>query len=102
MRTHETVMLGDLIVAAFDEAARSSRDPKGTSRLAALIVRRLLRTAPRILLPPLPASFAPGGAHGTTAWAGDERGCAEVRRQGGGEPLAGAHHGPALHLVRSR
>jgi hypothetical protein len=39
---HETVRLGDLVVAAFDEAERFSRDPREVSRLAAHAVAHLL------------------------------------------------------------
>ena len=37
-----TAQLGDLVVAAFDAAARLSADPREVSRLATLIVKRLL------------------------------------------------------------
>jgi hypothetical protein len=45
MRTHapKTVSLGELIAAAFDEAASYSADPREVSRLATGAVARLLR-----------------------------------------------------------
>lgn len=57
MKTHvrQTVVLGDLIAAAFDEAARHSADPREVSRLAAQTVAHMLRHAPRastLLSPP--------------------------------------------------
>ena len=56
MRTHnhETVRLGDLVVAVFDEAALHSSDPKEVSRLAIQTVRHLLQSAQRTLAPPPP------------------------------------------------
>lgn len=54
----ETKPLGDLIVAAYDEAALDNDDPSEASRVAADAVMRMLeRTrpafdAPRLLLPP--------------------------------------------------
>lgn len=56
-RTHGTARLGDLIAAAFDEAARHSADPKEVSRLATQAVRYLLRRAGRMPVP-LPATCA--------------------------------------------
>ena len=44
---HKTALLGDLVVAAFDEAARHSADPREVSRLATRTVARLLRRARR-------------------------------------------------------
>jgi hypothetical protein len=41
------VRLGDLVVAAFDEAARRSPDPRVVSRLATLTVIQLLLAARR-------------------------------------------------------
>jgi hypothetical protein len=38
-----TTSLGDVVVAAFDTAARRSDDPREVSRLATQIVRQLLR-----------------------------------------------------------
>lgn len=46
-RTQETAKLGDLIVAAFDEAARYSTDPKLVARLATCAVLEMLRHAPK-------------------------------------------------------
>lgn len=43
----ETAQLGDLVVAAFDEAARYSNDPKLVSHLATRAVIEMLRHAPR-------------------------------------------------------
>jgi hypothetical protein len=40
-----TVPLGELVVAAFDVAARQSEDPREISRLATRTVRHLLRCA---------------------------------------------------------
>ena len=47
MRTnaHETAQLGQLVVAAFDEAAQYSSDPLEVSRLATRAVMHLLRRA---------------------------------------------------------
>ena len=56
-RTHGTARLGDLIAAAFDEAARYSADPREVSRLATQAVRYLLRRAGRTPVP-LPAACA--------------------------------------------
>jgi hypothetical protein len=48
MKTHvKTALLGDLVVAAFDEAARHSTDPREVSRQATRAVARLLRRAHR-------------------------------------------------------
>ncbi|MBN1773250.1 MAG: hypothetical protein JXB32_18455 [Deltaproteobacteria bacterium] len=44
----KTAPLGDLVVAAFDEAAIFSTDPLEVSRLATLTVIDLLRWAPRM------------------------------------------------------
>ena len=49
-----TAQLGDVIVAAFDEAAHYSADPAEVSRLATQMVLNLLRRAPR-----LPPSHSP-------------------------------------------
>jgi hypothetical protein len=55
MRTHvhQSAPLGELVVAAFDEAARYSADPLEVSRLATQAVGRMLRGAQRrkILMP---------------------------------------------------
>jgi hypothetical protein len=56
-RTHGTAQLGDLIAAAFDEAARYSADPREVSRLATQAVRHLMRRAGRMSVP-LPATCA--------------------------------------------
>jgi hypothetical protein len=40
---HETAQLGELVVAAFDEAAQYSSDPREVSRLATRAVMHLLR-----------------------------------------------------------
>jgi hypothetical protein len=40
---HNTVQLGDLVVAAFDEAAHWSSDPREVSRLATGVVRYVIR-----------------------------------------------------------
>jgi len=47
MKTHsrKTAPLGDLIVAAFDSAARYSRDPREVSRLATQAIDHMLRGA---------------------------------------------------------
>ena len=46
MRTHveKTAQLGELVAAAFDEAARYSADPREVSRLATQAVMHLLRS----------------------------------------------------------
>lgn len=43
---HRTAQLGDVIVAAFDEAARYSTDPRLVSQLATSAVLQMLRHAP--------------------------------------------------------
>lgn len=56
--SHETRLLGDLVVTAYDMAAQDSDDPSEVSRVAANAVMRLLRRArptsdaPKLLLPP--------------------------------------------------
>ena len=47
MSTHvpRTVELGELVVAAFDAAARYSADPREVSRLATQAVARMMRRA---------------------------------------------------------
>jgi len=45
---HRTAPLGDLVVAAFDAAARLSAEPREVSRLATLIVKRLLYRRHRV------------------------------------------------------
>jgi hypothetical protein len=49
MRTdrHETVRLGELVIAAFDSAATYSADPKEVSHLATLTVMAMLQRAVR-------------------------------------------------------
>jgi hypothetical protein len=44
---HKTAQLGELIVTAFDSAARYSRDPQEVSRLATQAVALMLRRARR-------------------------------------------------------
>jgi len=52
-----TAQLGDLVVAAFDKAARYSNDPREVSRLATWVVEHMLRRARRTLTPPSPKSW---------------------------------------------
>jgi hypothetical protein len=54
MRTniHKTTPLGDLVVAAFDEAALYSADPREVSRLATQAVMNMLGRARRTSTPP--------------------------------------------------
>ena len=47
IKRRRVVSLGDLVVAAFDDAATFSTDPQEVSRLATVSVRDLLRWAPR-------------------------------------------------------
>jgi len=49
MRSHaaKTARLGELILAAFDMAARYSTDPREVSRLATGAVMRMLRSSRR-------------------------------------------------------
>jgi hypothetical protein len=42
MHAHTRMKLGDLVVAAYDEAARHSADPREVSRVANQVVLRLL------------------------------------------------------------
>ncbi len=56
-RERGAARLGDLVVAAFDEAARYSADPREVSRLATQAVRQLMRRAGRMPVP-LPATCA--------------------------------------------
>ena len=49
----DTFQLGELIAAAFDLAARSSKDPREITRLAASAVRFVLRHARKAGSPPL-------------------------------------------------
>ena len=64
MRTtvHQTAQLGDLVVAAFDQAARYSTDPREVSHLAARAVRRMLRRGRRTSLRLLESGFQHSGA----------------------------------------
>ena len=43
---HQRAELGDLVVAAYDEAARYSTDPREVSRLANQVVIHLLEAPP--------------------------------------------------------
>ena len=43
--TRQAVMLGDLVAAVFDEAAQYNSDPREVSRIAAMVVHRILRRA---------------------------------------------------------
>jgi hypothetical protein len=45
---YKTAELGDVVVAAFDEAAHYSSDPRRVSRLATRAVLRMLRRARRL------------------------------------------------------
>jgi hypothetical protein len=58
MRNHptRTAKLGDLIVAAFDEAAVYSTDPAEVSRLATQAIAHLLRSSARGLVSSQPAT----------------------------------------------
>jgi hypothetical protein len=49
---HETIQVGDLIAAAYDEAARQTNDADEASRVATRVVARLLESARRALPPP--------------------------------------------------
>jgi len=55
IRIHETMQLGDLIAAAYDEAARQASDSRDVSRVATRVVTKFLRSARRALPPPLTA-----------------------------------------------
>jgi len=44
-RLHSTASLGDLVVAAFDKAARYSANPNRVARLATAAVTHMLRRA---------------------------------------------------------
>jgi hypothetical protein len=48
-----TAQFGELIAAAFDEAARFSKDPKEVSRLATQAVQHLMQGARRLSIHPL-------------------------------------------------
>lgn len=45
---HRTAQLGELVVAAFDEAAKHRGDPSGVSMLATQAVARILRAQPEL------------------------------------------------------
>jgi len=60
IRIHETMQVGDLIAAAYDEAARQTSDADEASRVATRVVTRFLRGARRALPPPRIPS-APSG-----------------------------------------
>jgi hypothetical protein len=49
----KTAQLGELVAAAFDNAAHYSTDPREVSRLATQAVMNMLRRAGRISAPPL-------------------------------------------------
>ena len=53
MRTQvrKTAQLGELVVAAFKEAARYSTDPDEVSRLATKVVMRIVQRAGRLSSP---------------------------------------------------
>jgi hypothetical protein len=51
---HKTARLGELVVAAFDEAAHDSHDPRQVSRLAIQAVMNMWRHAHRTSTPPSP------------------------------------------------
>ena len=70
IRIHETMQVGDLIVAAYDEAARQTSDPREASRVATRVVTEFLRRAPRALPPPRIVS-APSGSR--TSGQGDNQ-----------------------------
>jgi|tagenome__1003787_1003787.scaffolds.fasta_scaffold13001060_2 hypothetical protein len=60
IRIHETVQLGDLIAAAFDEAALHTNDPGEANRVATRVVEHLLLRARRALPPPrAPTAISP-------------------------------------------
>ena len=50
-RMRQTANLGELIAAAFDEAARLSADPRVVSRLAVRAIRHLIGESRRRALP---------------------------------------------------
>jgi hypothetical protein len=60
IRIQETMQVGDLIVAAYDEAARQTSDAREVSRVATRVVTKFLRGARRALPPPRIVS-APSG-----------------------------------------
>jgi hypothetical protein len=55
---HKTAQLGDLVVAAFDQAEHYSTDPWEVSCLATQAVLRMLRRAHRPSTPPSPPTTA--------------------------------------------
>ena len=54
---HTTASLGELVVAAFDKAARYSANPNKVARLATAAVTHMLRRAGKAV-GPFPQSFA--------------------------------------------
>jgi hypothetical protein len=52
VRIHETIQVGDLIAAAFDEAALQTSDAHEATLVATRVVETLLQTARRALPPP--------------------------------------------------
>ena len=69
--TQEMIRLGDLVVAAFDDATHSTSDPKEVSRLAIQTVRYLLRAARRTWAPLPPSVVSNTARHsGKQAMAG--------------------------------
>ncbi|MBU2552632.1 MAG: hypothetical protein KKB20_29735 [Proteobacteria bacterium] len=62
----KTVQLGELVAAAFDEAARHSSDPREVSRLAATAVMRMLQRARKTSI--TSASLADAEAGGISRW----------------------------------
>jgi hypothetical protein len=54
---HKTASLGELVVAAFDKAARYSANPTKVARLATAAVTHMLRRAGKVV-GPFPESFA--------------------------------------------
>ena len=61
MRTHirQSAQLGELVVAAFDEAAHYSTDPREVSRLATQAVEHMLRRAQKRTIALSPPSSWP-------------------------------------------
>jgi hypothetical protein len=61
MRTDKskTVQFGDLVVAAFDEAANHASDPEEVSRLATMVVMQVFQSQ-RAFWPGLPRARAHG------------------------------------------
>jgi hypothetical protein len=59
----QTIRLGDLVVAVFDEAARHGSDPEEVSRLATQTVLYMLRYARRPLTPLSPRAESIKSSH---------------------------------------